>query len=81
MIARALVGVADLALRRDRPEQAAQLLAAALVVRGEPDRADPDAARVERETRSRLGDTRYAEAAEQGTKADFHELARVTLAC
>ncbi|MEU7876035.1 BTAD domain-containing putative transcriptional regulator [Dactylosporangium sp. NPDC049140] len=79
-IADVLVGVADLALRRDQPEQAARLLGAGAAVLGLPDRANPDRSRVEREARRRLGDTRYAEAAQEGAQADWAEVAAVTLA-
>jgi energy-coupling factor transporter ATP-binding protein EcfA2 len=44
LIAQVLVGVADLALRRDEHDQAARLLAASAGVRGLPDRSHPDAA-------------------------------------
>ncbi|NKQ54729.1 AfsR/SARP family transcriptional regulator [Amycolatopsis sp. K13G38] len=80
MIAQVLVGIADLALRREQYEQAARLLAASTSVRGLPDRAQPDVARIERETRSRLGDTKFTEAAEEGTRASWRELVAVTLA-
>ena len=50
LIAQVLVGVADLALRRDQYEQAARLLAASAGVRGLPDRSHPDAARIERDS-------------------------------
>ncbi|MEV5766852.1 BTAD domain-containing putative transcriptional regulator, partial [Micromonospora sp. NPDC052213] len=53
MIAQVLVGVADLALRRDQPEQAARLLAASAGVRGLPDRSHPDVARIEQTVRRR----------------------------
>ncbi|MER6633474.1 BTAD domain-containing putative transcriptional regulator, partial [Streptomyces sp. NPDC000987] len=43
LLARTVVGVADLALRRDEPEQAARLLAAAADVCGLEDRSQPDA--------------------------------------
>ncbi|MFE2757577.1 BTAD domain-containing putative transcriptional regulator, partial [Actinosynnema sp. NPDC059335] len=52
-IARVLVGVADLALRRDRPDEAARLLAASAAVLGLPDRSHPDVARIERAARDR----------------------------
>ena len=81
LLAQALVGVADLALRRDRPEQAAQLLAASASVRGLPFRSHPDVARIERETRGRLGEERFAEAAQAGTQADWARLVELTLAC
>jgi predicted ATPase/DNA-binding SARP family transcriptional activator len=80
MIAQALVGVADLALRRDRPERAARLLAASTAVRGLPDRANPDTARIEEAARSRLGDTGFAEAAREGAGTSWRELVAVTLA-
>jgi hypothetical protein len=79
-IARVLVGVADLALRRDQYEQAARLLAASAGVRGLVDRSQPDIARIERTARSRLGDTRYAEAAREGTGTSWDRLVAVTLA-
>ena len=81
LLAHTLVGLADLALRRDRPEQAAQLLAASASVRGLPFSSHPDVARIERETRGRLGDAKFAEAAQDGTQADWARLAELTLAC
>ncbi|MFG2247960.1 BTAD domain-containing putative transcriptional regulator [Spirillospora sp. NPDC048823] len=80
LIAQILVGVADLALRRDRPEQAARLLAASTAVRGLPDRCLPDTARIERAARSRLGDAGFAEAAREGTETGWDQLVAVTLA-
>ncbi|NUR32009.1 MAG: AfsR/SARP family transcriptional regulator, partial [Catenulispora sp.] len=80
LIANVLVGVADLALRMEDPEQAVRLLAAAATLRGLPDHRHPDVARVEREARDRLGDARYAEAVREGTEADWTKLAEVTLA-
>lgn len=80
VIARVLVGVADLALRRDETEQAVRLLAAGEGVLGIKDRSHPDAVRIERTARSRLGDTRFAEAAREGTRTGWSELAGVTLA-
>jgi hypothetical protein len=80
LIAKVLVGVADLALLRGQDEQAARLLAASDDVRGLPDRSSPDAARIERETRSRLGDARFAEAAREGTQPSWSQLVEVTLA-
>jgi hypothetical protein len=47
LIAGVIVGVADLAVRLGRYEQAARLLAASVGVRGQPDRSNPDAARIE----------------------------------
>jgi len=80
MIAQALLGLADLALRQGQDEQAARLLAASVGLRGLPDRSQPDLTRIEQATRSRLGDQRFAEATEAGTHADWRELATVTLA-
>ncbi|MBB4907453.1 BTAD domain-containing putative transcriptional regulator [Actinophytocola algeriensis] len=78
--AQVLVGVADLALRRDQYEQAARLLAASAAVRGLRDRSHPDLARIERTARSRLGDTGFAEAAREGAGTSWTELVAVTLA-
>ncbi|WP_410788403.1 BTAD domain-containing putative transcriptional regulator [Kribbella sp. C-35] len=79
-IAQMLVGVADLALRTDQDEQAARLLAASAVVRGLPDRSNPDVAKLEQETRRRLGDAKFTEATEEGRQASWRELVEVTLA-
>jgi predicted ATPase len=81
LIAKALVGIADLALRGERYEQAARLLAASAAVRGLPDRSQPDEARIEQIARRRLGEPRFAEATREGTRAGWHELAQATLAC
>jgi predicted ATPase len=80
LIAQVLVGVADLALRRDEHEQAVRLLAASAGVRGLQDRSHPDVTRIEQAARSRLGDARFAEAAREGTRTDWSRLAEVTLA-
>jgi hypothetical protein len=80
LIAQVLVGVADLALRRDEHEQAARLLAASAGVRGLKDRSHPDVARIERTARRRLGDARFAEAAREGTRTSWSQLVEVTLA-
>ena len=79
-IAKVLVGIADLALRRDEYEQAARLLAASVAVRGLPDRSHPDVARIEQAARHRLGDARFAEATREGTQTSWSQLAAVTLA-
>ena len=81
LIAQVLVGIADLALRGDRYEQAARLLAASESVRGLPDRSQPDVARIEQATRRRLGEARFAEATREGAQASWRELAEATLAC
>jgi predicted ATPase/DNA-binding SARP family transcriptional activator len=80
IIAHVLVGVADLALRQNQYEQAARLLAASVVLRGRPDRANPDAARVEREARRHLGEARFAEVTQEGMQASAAELVEITLA-
>jgi predicted ATPase len=79
-IAQVLVGVADLALRRDQYEQAARLLAASAGVRGLPDRSHPDVARIEQAARHRLGDAKFAEAMRQGAQASWRELVDATFA-
>jgi tetratricopeptide (TPR) repeat protein len=79
MTAQVLVGVADLALRRDQYEQAARLLAASIGVRGLRG-AHPDLDRIEQAARSRLGDTRFAEATREGTETSWSQLVAVTLA-
>ncbi|GIF46301.1 putative ATPase [Asanoa ferruginea] len=79
LIAGILVGVADVALRRDQPEQAARLLGASAAVRGLPDLSHPDAARIEQAARSRLGDGAFAQAAAEGAQADWHQLVEVAL--
>lgn len=79
-LAQILIGVADLALRCEQPEQAARLLAASTAVRGLQDRSHWDAARIERAARSRLGDERFAEAAAEGTRASWSQLVADTLA-
>ncbi|MFG3701935.1 hypothetical protein ACGF5C_29160 [Micromonospora sp. NPDC047620] len=80
MIAQVLVGVANLSLRRDQPEQAARPLAASAGVRGLPDRSHPNAARIEQTVRRRLGEARFAEAAREGTGTSWSQLVEVTLA-
>jgi hypothetical protein len=80
LTAQVIVGLADLALRQEQYEQAARLLAASAAVRGLPDRSQPDVARIEQETRRRLGDTRFTEATREGAQASWRDLAAVTLA-
>ncbi|NUP67162.1 MAG: AfsR/SARP family transcriptional regulator [Nonomuraea sp.] len=79
-VAEVLVGIADLALRRGRYEQAARLLAASERVRGTPDRSHPDVSRIAGETRNRLGENAFTEATDDGRRQDWHELAEITLA-
>ncbi|WP_189193398.1 BTAD domain-containing putative transcriptional regulator [Micromonospora fulviviridis] len=80
LIAQILVGVADLALRRDQHEQAARLLGASVAVRGLPDRAHLDAARIERDARRHLGEARFAEVTQEGARSSAAELVEVALA-
>ena len=80
LIAQVIVGVADLALRRDQYEQAARLLTASACVRGLPDRSHPDVARIEQIARHRLGEARFAEAAREGTQTSWSQLVEATLA-
>ncbi|MGD0703428.1 MAG: BTAD domain-containing putative transcriptional regulator [Trebonia sp.] len=85
LIAQVLVGVADLALRRDQYGQAARLLAASAGVRGLPDRSHPDRARIEQAARRRLGEELFAEATREGALAggpegSWTELVKATLA-
>ena len=79
LIAQILVGIADLALRRDQYEQAVRLLAASVGVRGLPDRSHPEVARIEQTARSRLGDTRFAEATREGARTNWRQLVEHTL--
>ncbi len=81
LIAPILVGIAAFALRIDRPERAARLLAASAALRGLTDNSHPDVARVEHEARQRLGDTGFTEAMRAGAEASWQELAQTTLAC
>jgi predicted ATPase/DNA-binding SARP family transcriptional activator len=80
VIAKMLVGFADLALRYDQYEQAARLLAASVGVRGLPDLSQPDAARIEQAARRHLGQARFAEVTREGTQTSWSQLVEVTLA-
>jgi predicted ATPase len=80
-IALVVVGIADLALRQGKPDDAARLLAASVAVRGGPDLSNPDAIRVERAARAALGDE-FADAAQRGrdvTIETVRDIASVTL--
>jgi uncharacterized protein HemY len=66
VIALALVGVADLALRRDDPERAAYLLGVSDSVRGSLDRSVPDVERITLEARAALGDADFEAAYHRG---------------
>ncbi|WP_280491793.1 BTAD domain-containing putative transcriptional regulator [Nocardia asiatica] len=81
LLAQVLVGIADLALRDGRAEQAVRLLAASTRVRGLPDRSNPDATRIERTALGRLDEARFTEATREGAQASWRELAATTLPC
>ncbi|WP_062998176.1 BTAD domain-containing putative transcriptional regulator [Nocardia jinanensis] len=80
LVAQVIVGIADLALRGDHNAEAARLLAVSAAVHGLADRSQPDAARVERTARDRLGEADFTEAMREGAQADWQELAATTLA-
>jgi predicted ATPase/DNA-binding SARP family transcriptional activator len=80
LIAKVIVGVADLAVRLGQYEQAARLLAASVGVRGLPDHSRPDAARIEQAAQRHLGEARFAEVTREGTQTDWSELVEATLA-
>ncbi|MBF6349510.1 winged helix-turn-helix domain-containing protein [Nocardia flavorosea] len=80
LVAQVLVGIADWVLRAGSDAEAARLLAVSRVVHGVPDRSQPDAARVERTVRDRLGDAEFTEAMREGATADWRELAATALA-
>jgi hypothetical protein len=66
IIALALVGAADLALRSGDPADAARLLGASVAVRGSVDRSVPDVDRIEEKARAALGDAGYEMAYRSG---------------
>ncbi|MGC7098727.1 BTAD domain-containing putative transcriptional regulator [Amycolatopsis lurida] len=80
MIAQVLIGVADLALRRDQYEQAARLLGASAAVRGLRDQSHPDLPGIEDTVRNHLGEARFEQAAGEGAEMDLEQLVAVTLA-
>ncbi len=61
-----LVGIADQAMRKGKPSEAATMLAAGDAIRGAPDLFSPDATRVEAEARAVLGDDGFVAAARLG---------------
>lgn len=76
-ISQTLIGIANLALHQDQPQQAARLLAAGDAVRGTPDLSHPDALRVEAATKAALGDREHAEAAQRGREATIATVAEI----
>jgi predicted ATPase/DNA-binding SARP family transcriptional activator len=75
VIAQALVGLADLALREGDPAWSATLLGASASIRGTIDRSAPDKARVADDARAALGDARYDEAYQHGQGVTMDTLA------
>ncbi|ADB30115.1 transcriptional regulator, winged helix family [Kribbella flavida DSM 17836] len=80
LIARVLLGIADLALRRDQYEQAARLLGTSVQLGGGPIRFHPDAVRIEHDVRRHLGDAQLAEVTRDGQRTAWAGLVEVTLA-
>jgi predicted ATPase/DNA-binding SARP family transcriptional activator len=74
VIAGALTGLADAALRAGDPARAATLLGAAEGVRGAPDHSDIDGERVNAAARAALGPTAYKSAFERGRGATLATL-------
>ncbi len=79
-LAAVLIGIADLAARLEQHDQAARLLGASVAARGLTDLSQPDAVRIERDARARLGDAAFVELAEEGSRSDWSELVEDTLA-
>ena len=75
VIAEALSGLADLALREDCPERAAELLGASVAIRGTQDRSVPDDQRVADGARDALGPAAYGEAYRRGQCVTLDTLA------
>jgi hypothetical protein len=75
VIAEALAGLADLALRDGRPERAAELLGASVAIRGTQDRSVPDNQRVADEASDALGPAAYGAAYRRGERVTLDTLA------
>jgi predicted ATPase/DNA-binding winged helix-turn-helix (wHTH) protein len=75
VIAEALGGLADLALRAGNPERAAELLGAGVAIRGTPDRSVVDEKRVADQARSVLGAAGYGAAYQRGQRVTMDTLA------
>jgi predicted ATPase/DNA-binding SARP family transcriptional activator len=75
VIAEALGGLADLALREGDSERAAALLGAAVAIRGTPDRSIVDEKRVADQARSLLGVAGYGAAYQDGQRVTLDTLA------
>lgn len=79
LVSQVLVGVADQAVRRGYPHEAARLIAAAEGVGGGPDRSRPDEPRVAAAGRAAVGDVKFSEAL-QRARDGFSGLGRGELA-
>ncbi|WP_042401165.1 AfsR/SARP family transcriptional regulator [Streptacidiphilus carbonis] len=66
IMALAVQGWAELALRRGDAARAAELMGAAHTLRGMPDHSSPDVARITREASAQLGEEAFARAYERG---------------
>ena len=75
VIAQALVGLADLALREGDPAWSATLLGASAAIRGTTDRSVEDEARVAGDARAALGDVPFDEAYQRGQYVTVDTLA------
>jgi hypothetical protein len=75
VMAEALGGLADLALREGDPERAAELLGAGVAIRGTPDRSVMDEKRVADAARSALGEAGYGAAYQRGQGVTMDTLA------
>jgi len=78
VIAEALTGLADLALREHDAERAAELLGASVAIRGTTDRSVQDEKRVADLARSVLGEARYGQAYQRGQRITVDTLAALT---
>jgi tetratricopeptide (TPR) repeat protein len=78
VIAEALTGLADLALRENDAERSAELLGASVAIRGTTDRSAQDEKRVADLARSVLGEARYAQAYQRGRRVTVDTLAALT---
>ena len=75
VIAEALAGLADLALREADPEHAAELLGASFAIRGTQDRSVKDEERVADGARAALGEAGYGDAYRRGQCVTLDTLA------
>ena len=75
VIAEALTGLADLALRENDAERAAELLGASVAIRGTTDRSVQDEKRLADLARSVLGEARYGRAYQRGQRVTVDTLA------